>query len=154
MLIFLPNTLKVTGSTISTPKSYDEHPCQVKYGSSPPPQWKNEAIYCTSAPIPTGRWAVAEHEWLQGVQPVRFEVGYHQLELTLESRGITTFVTHQGSYRYKRLLFGVSSASEIYQHELWTSLAGIDDIIVHGPDQWTHEQRLHEDLRVDSERRE
>ena len=33
----LPDTLKVTGSTISTPKSYDEHPSQVKYGSPPPP---------------------------------------------------------------------------------------------------------------------
>ena len=32
---FLPDTLKVTGSTISTPKSYDEHPRQVKYGSPP-----------------------------------------------------------------------------------------------------------------------
>ena len=33
----LPDTLKVTGSTISTPRSYDEHPWQVKYGSPPPP---------------------------------------------------------------------------------------------------------------------
>ena len=32
---FLPDTLKVTGSTISTPKSYDEHPRPVKYGSPP-----------------------------------------------------------------------------------------------------------------------
>ena len=32
---FLPDTLKVTGSTISSPKSYDEHPRQVKYGSPP-----------------------------------------------------------------------------------------------------------------------
>ena len=31
-IYFLPDTLKVTGSTISTPKSYDEHPRQVKYG--------------------------------------------------------------------------------------------------------------------------
>ena len=34
---FLPDTLKVTRSTVSTPKSYDEHPRQVKYGSPPPP---------------------------------------------------------------------------------------------------------------------
>ena len=31
---FFPDTLKVAGSTISTPKSYDEHSHQVKYGSS------------------------------------------------------------------------------------------------------------------------
>ena len=42
--------------------------------------------------------------------------GYHQLELCQESRQITTFVTHKGLYRYKRLLFGVSSASELHQH--------------------------------------
>ena len=57
----------------------------------------------------------------------------------------------QGSYayRYKCLLFGVSSASELYQHEISTALAGIegvdnisDDIIVHCPDQKTHGQRL------------
>ena len=35
-IFFLPDILKVAGSTISTPKSYDEHPRQVKYGSSLP----------------------------------------------------------------------------------------------------------------------
>ena len=34
---FLTPYLNVPGSTISTPKSYDEHPRQVKYGSLPPP---------------------------------------------------------------------------------------------------------------------
>jgi len=75
--------------------------------------------------------------------------GYHQLELTPDSREITTFVTHCGLFRYKRLLFGVSSASEQYQHEIQTTLAGIDgqenisdDIIVHGEDQAEHDKRL------------
>ena len=36
-IFFLPDTLKATGSTISTPKSYDENPHQVKYGESPSP---------------------------------------------------------------------------------------------------------------------
>ena len=41
MLIFLPDTLKVTESTILTPKSY-EHPRQVNYGSpTPPPRVQN-----------------------------------------------------------------------------------------------------------------
>ncbi len=30
--------------------------------------------------------------------------GYHQLELTPQSRGITTFAVHNGAYRYKRLM--------------------------------------------------
>ena len=75
--------------------------------------------------------------------------GYHQLELSQESRQLTTFVTHKGLCRYKCLLFGVSSASELYQHEISTAVAGVegidnifDDIIVHGPDQKIHDQHL------------
>ena len=34
-------------------------------------------------------------------------------------------MTHCGLFRYKRLLFGVNSASEQYQHEIQTALAGI-----------------------------
>ena len=36
--------------------------------------------------------------------------GFHQIELEEQSRNITTFVTHKGFYRYKRLMFGISSA--------------------------------------------
>ena len=37
--------------------------------------------------------------------------GYHQLELHSDNRDITTFTTHKGLYRYKRLTFGTTSAS-------------------------------------------
>lgn len=40
--------------------------------------------------------------------------GYHQLELEHESRNITTFSTHVGLRRYKRLSFGISSAAELF----------------------------------------
>lgn len=47
----------------------------------------------------------------------------------------------QSIMAYKRLVFGVSSASEQYQHEIATDLAGLegvenipDDIIIHAPD--------------------
>ena len=43
-----------------------------------------------------------------------FSQGYNQLELTPESRYITTFSTHLGLRRYTRLNFGVSSAAEIF----------------------------------------
>ena len=71
--------------------------------------------------------------------------GYHQLELTPDSREIMAFVTHCGLFRYKRLLFGVNSASEQYQYEIQTAIAAIDgeennsdDIIVHGKDKKEH----------------
>ncbi len=75
--------------------------------------------------------------------------GYHQLELAPESRYITTFSTHKGLYRYKRLLFGLSSAAEVFQHTIQNVLSGIpnvknisDDIIVYGKTQAEHDAAL------------
>ena len=46
------------------------------------------------------------------------------MELSPESRENTTFATPDGLFRYKRLLFGVCSASEQYEHEIASALAG------------------------------
>ena len=51
---------------------------------------------------------------------------YHQLELNPESRYITTFTTHVGLWRYKRLMFGINAASEIFQNTLSELLSGLD----------------------------
>ena len=79
--------------------------------------------------------------------------GYHQLKLGPKSTEITTFATPYGLFRYKHLLFGVCSASEQYQHEIASALAGIegvenisDDIVVHGPDTETQNRRLHQTI--------
>ena len=68
-------------------------------------------------------------------------------ELSEEARGITTFTTHAGLYRYKRLMFGVTSAPEIYQHAIQQVLHGCegirnvsDDIIIHAKDE--HESTM------------
>ena len=65
--------------------------------------------------------------------------GYHQIELENKSRDITTFATHMGLFRYKRLMFGITSAPELYQHIIQQILQGCDgaynisdDVIVHG----------------------
>jgi len=42
------------------------------------------------------------------------KMAYHQLVVRESSRFITTFSTHVGLFRYKRLNFGISSASEIF----------------------------------------
>ena len=79
-----------------------------------------------------------------GIPPVR---------LSPESREITTFATPDGLFRYKGLLFGVCSAREQYQHEIASTLAGVDcvenisdDIAVHGPDTGTHNRRLYQTI--------
>ena len=75
--------------------------------------------------------------------------GYHQLELSDDSRNITTFTTHVGLRIYKRLSFGVSSAAEIFQNTLSSAIEGLDgvrnisdDIIVFGRNQEEHNKRL------------
>ena len=74
--------------------------------------------------------------------------GYNQLELTPESRYITTFSTHLGLRRYTRN-FSASSAAEIFRNIICETLAGIpgainlsDDILVLGKSQEEHDQAL------------
>ena len=50
---------------------------------------------------------------------------YHQLELNERSRYITTFSTHVGLYRYKRLNYGTNASTELFQHTLQIVLQGI-----------------------------
>ena len=76
--------------------------------------------------------------------------GYHQIELDEDSRDITTFSTHKGLYRYKRLNFGVCSAAELFQKLIQQTLEGIsetlnisDDIIVYGATKDQHDTALH-----------
>ena len=75
--------------------------------------------------------------------------GYHEFELSPENRNITTFSTHVGLRRYKRLLFGINAAAEIFQNAIEEILAGLpgcknisDDIIVFGRDQREHDVNL------------
>ena len=79
--------------------------------------------------------------------------GYHQLVLHPSSRYITTFSTHLGLYRYKRLSFGINAAAEVFQHEIQSVIDGVagavnisDDIAVFGVDQATHDRALEETL--------
>ena len=114
----------------------------------------NEAIERVRHPIPT------VDEILQGMNGSKvfskldLKWGYHQIELEENSREITTFATHAGLYRYKRLLFGVNTATEQYQYEIQRVLAGLegaqnisDDIIIHAADRETHDERLHAVLK-------
>ncbi|XP_020600787.1 uncharacterized protein K02A2.6-like [Orbicella faveolata] len=75
--------------------------------------------------------------------------GFHQIELEEQSRNITTFITHKGLFRYKRLMFGISSVPEPYQHTIQQVLEGCegaynihDDIIIHGRTVKEHDVRL------------
>ena len=119
----------------------------------------NEAILRERHPIPTVEEITQSMNGSKVFSKIDLKWGYHQLELTPDLREITTFVAHCGLYKYKRLLFGVNSASEQYQHEIQTALAGIegqenisDDIIIHGKDQKEHNERLEKEIKRLEER--
>lgn len=80
---------------------------------------------------------------------------FHQLELHPDSRHITTFITAKGLYQYKRLMFGVSCAPEIFQKTLENLLVKcdgvinfIDDILVFGDSETQHDMRLQKVLEI------
>ena len=82
-------------------------------------------------------------------------MGYHQLDIKPNSRGITTFATHSGLYRYETPLFGVNSASEVFQYTIASALAGTEgatnvpgNIVVYAADKETHDKRLRQVLGV------
>ena len=109
----------------------------------------NEAVVRERHPIPTVDDIL--YHLNEGTVYSRLDLkwGFHQIELDEDSRGITTFITHTGLYRYKRLMFGISSAPELYQHiiqQVLTGCAGAhniaDDIIVHGKTPREHDERL------------
>ena len=81
--------------------------------------------------------------------------GYHQLELAPKSRNLTTFSTHMGLARYKRLNFGCKSASEIFHEAIRKKLIGVngalnihDDILIFGKTKYEHNLALREVLEV------
>lgn len=88
-------------------------------------------------------------EQLNGVSSLVLNKVYHQLELEENCRYITTFLTHDGLFRYKRLGFGLSSAAEIFQHVIRQIIQPVthafnysDDILVFGATRKEYDKAL------------
>ncbi|XP_062557570.1 uncharacterized protein K02A2.6-like [Armigeres subalbatus] len=56
---------------------------------------------------------------------------FYHLELSKESRDLTTFITESGMYRFTRLMFGVNCAPEVFQREMTRILENVENIIVY-----------------------
>ena len=109
----------------------------------------NEAIKRVRHPIPTVDDVSFELNGAKYFTKLDLSQAYHQLELDEDSRHITTFSTHVGLYRYKRLNYGTNAAAEIFQYVLQTQLQGLkgvkniaDDIIVYGTTREEHDENL------------
>jgi transposase InsO family protein len=109
----------------------------------------NEAVVRERFQIPTVDETLMNLNESTVFSKLDLAMGYHQIVLDEESRSLTTFTTHCGVYRYKRLMFGISAAPEMYQHVIAQTLSkceGVvnisDDILVHGRDMKQHDARL------------
>lgn len=84
--------------------------------------------------------------------------GFLQIPLHSESSQLSTFITPFGRYCFRRLLFGIMSAPEIFQRKMSETLQGLqgvsvymDDIVVYGKDMEEHDLHLQKVLeRVES----
>ena len=74
----------------------------------------NETIKRVRHPIPTVDDVSFELNGAQYFSKLDLSQAYHQLELDEASRYITTFSTHIGLFRYKRLKYGTNAAAEIF----------------------------------------
>lgn len=113
----------------------------------------NKAILRTRHVTPTVDELITKFSGATVFSKLDLRSGYHQLVLHPSSRYITTFSTHMGLYRYKRLSFGINAAAEVFQHEIQSVIEGVegavnisDDIAVFGVDQPSHDKAFEEVL--------
>ena len=109
----------------------------------------NEAIKRVKHPMPTLDELIHDLNGCKVFSKLDLNQAYHQIELHPESRYITTFSTHLGLHRYKRLNYGVNAASEKFQKIIEDTLSGLegvrhisDDIIVASENEIEHEKHL------------
>ena len=112
-------------------------------------QEANKAIQREKHVMPTIDDLIADLNGAQVFSTLDLAQGYHQYELDPSSRYITTFSTNNALYHYKRLMFGLNAASEIFQNAVAAMLCGLegaknisDDIIVFGRTQDEHDRNL------------
>ncbi|KAL0884211.1 hypothetical protein ABMA27_016213 [Loxostege sticticalis] len=79
----------------------------------------------------------------------------HLLPKIRKAEHITTFISSKGLYRFKRLMFGITSAPELFQKILEKMLLKcdgainfIDDILIYGRTEQEHDLRLQKVLQV------
>ena len=109
----------------------------------------NKAIIHERHPIPTVEELLHDLNGSTVFSKIDLKWGFHRILLSEDSRHITTFVTHRGLYRYKRLMFGVASAPEKYQQivrDVLRDCPGVaniaDDLIIHGKGVEEHDRCL------------
>ena len=91
---------------------------------------KDEAIIRETHPIPTIEEVLYDLKGATVFSRIDLKWGFDQIKLEEVSRPITTFTSNRGLYRYRRLMFGITSVPEKYQKIIIISdvLAGCNGV--------------------------
>ncbi|CAB3220156.1 unnamed protein product [Arctia plantaginis] len=115
----------------------------------------NKAIIRENHPLPTMEQLIPKFCKASFFSKLDIKNAFHHVELSENSREITTFITSKGLFRYKRLMFGISCAPEHFQKIMEKMLLPcdgvvnfIDDIVVFGRDMKESQTRLEHVLTV------
>lgn len=118
----------------------------------------NEAIIRERHVIPTMMDILPDLHGAKYFCKIDLREGYHQLCLAKESRPLTCFATHEGLFQYKRLIYGVNTAFEVFQKQIELVISGIpgaknisDDVLIWGKDVDETLSRLNQVLQRFSE---
>ncbi|XP_062538924.1 uncharacterized protein K02A2.6-like [Armigeres subalbatus] len=118
-------------------------------------KYPNQAIQREHYPLPMIDTLLNKLRGSRCFSKLDITSAFHHIELHPDSRGITTFMTGRGLMRFKRLMFGINCAPEIFQRVMTEMLCGIegiivyiDDVVVSGRNREEHDARLRETLAV------
>ncbi|KXJ80935.1 hypothetical protein RP20_CCG022792 [Aedes albopictus] len=84
----------------------------------------NKAIQREHFPLPVIETFLNKLRGARCFSKLDITSAYHHVELHPDSRSITTFMTDRGLMRFKRLMFGINCAPEIFQRIMTQMLAG------------------------------
>ena len=114
----------------------------------------NKAIKREQLQLPMTEEIFAEMSRAQYFSKLDTSQGYSHIRVDEESSKLLTFATPFGHYRYKRLPYGIHSASEFFQVEIANLIAGIegtanseDNNIVFTPTKEEHDHPLEQVMK-------
>lgn len=109
----------------------------------------NKAIKRQFYPMPTIETFLPKLKGASWFSRLDITSAFHHVILSKISRELTTFMTKKGLMRYKRLMFGLNAAPEIFQRVMDHMLRGlcgvivfVDDIVVFGRTKREHDLNL------------